>query len=63
MAAMKDQDHDALIDRVTTGFGALLEQVQELAVKNDALHQRLSYVSTLPIHYLETHYLPYDENL
>lgn len=39
---MDDEDHNNLIERVTKGFGALLEQVQDLAAKNDALDQRLS---------------------
>lgn len=39
---MDDEDHNNLIERVTKGFGALLEQVQELAATNDAMDQRLS---------------------
>ena len=39
---MDDGDHNHLIERVTKGFGALLEQVQDLAAKNDALDQHLS---------------------
>ena len=41
---MEEEDHNALIEKVTTGFGALLGQVQELAAKNDALEQKLSHV-------------------
>lgn len=39
---MDDKDHSTLIERVMEGFGALLEQVQDLAAKNDALEQRLA---------------------
>lgn len=42
--AMEEADHNALIEKVTAGFGALLGQVQELAAKNDALEQKLSHV-------------------
>lgn len=38
---MDDEEHNDLIERVTKGFGALLEQVQDLAAKNDALDQHL----------------------
>ena len=41
---MEDDDHNALIEKVTAGFGALLGQVQELAAKNDALEQDLSHI-------------------
>ena len=43
-AAMEEEDHATLVERVTIGFGALLEQVQELAAKNDALEKRLTQV-------------------
>ena len=43
--ATKDQDsHDRLVESLTTGFGALLAQVQELASKNQDLEQRLARV-------------------
>ena len=41
---MDDDYHNALIEKVTVGFGALLGQVQELAQKNHALEQRLAHV-------------------
>lgn len=44
MAAFPDQDHSQLVARLTTGFGAMLEQVQELAGKNTELEQRLASV-------------------
>ena len=37
-----EDDQDVLIEWVTDGFGALLEQVQALAAKNDAQAQQLS---------------------
>ena len=44
MATSRDEDHDQLVARLTTGFGAMLEQVQELASKNTELEQRLARV-------------------
>ena len=44
MAALHDEDHDQLVARLATGFGAMLEQVQELASKNTELEQRLTRV-------------------
>ena len=41
---MHDKDHDQLVVRLTTGFSAMLEQVQELASKNTELEQRLTRV-------------------
>lgn len=41
---MHDQGHNQLVARLTTGFGAMLEQVQELASKNTELEQRLARV-------------------
>lgn len=41
---MHDKDHDQLVLRLTTGFSAMLEQVQELASKNTELEQRLARV-------------------
>jgi hypothetical protein len=42
MASYKDSDHDELVERLTTGFRALLNQVHDLARKNHDLEQRLS---------------------
>lgn len=44
MAVSHDEDHDQLVARLATGFGAMLEQVQELASKNTELEQRLTRV-------------------
>ena len=44
MAASHDEDHDQLVLRLATGFGAMLEQVQQLAKKNTELEQRLARV-------------------
>ncbi len=45
MATSNDDDvHNQLVTRLTTGFGAMLEQVQELASKNRELEQRLARV-------------------
>ena len=64
--AMEEEDHNALIEKVTAGFGALLGQVQELAAKNDALEQKLSHVRgevcSSPS-YSKTLHRYYDENL
>lgn len=38
-----DENHDEM-ERLSTGFGALLEQVQELALRNTELEQRLARV-------------------
>lgn len=42
MASHKDSDHDELVERLTIGFRALLNQVHDLARKNHDLEQRLS---------------------
>lgn len=50
----EDEDHDQLVARLATGFGAMLVQVQELASKNTELEQRLARVLeevTTPPHY------------
>ena len=39
-----EESHDQPVERLTTGFGALLEQVQELALRNTDLEQRLARV-------------------
>lgn len=44
MTPQDDDDHDTLVERLTNGFGALLEQVQELADKNQKLEQRLARI-------------------
>lgn len=44
MATFHKEDHTGLVARLTTGFGAMLEQVQELASKNTELEQRLARV-------------------
>ena len=44
MEAPDDESHDQLVERLSTGFGALLEQVQELALRNTDLEQRLARV-------------------
>lgn len=44
MATYNDQDHNQLVERLTTGFGAMLGQVQELARKNTELEHRLARV-------------------
>lgn len=40
-----ENEHAVLIERVTEGFGALMEQVQALAARNDAQGQRLSQLN------------------
>ena len=44
MDSKNNETHDQLVERLTTGFGALLEQVQELARRNTDLEQRLAQV-------------------
>ena len=44
MATAHDEYYDRLVTRLTTGFGAMLEQVQQLANKNMELEQRLQHV-------------------
>ena len=44
MEAPDDESHDQAVERLSTGFGALLEQVQELALRNTDLEQRLARV-------------------
>ena len=44
MEAPDEESHEQLVERLTTGFGALLEQVQELARRNTDLEQRLVVV-------------------
>ena len=39
-----DEDHDQLVTRLATGFGAMLEQVQQLAKKNMELEQQLAHL-------------------
>ena len=63
MATSHDEDHDQLVVRLTTGFGAMLQQVQELASKNTELEQRLARVleevTTFPHYSSNTRY--YDD--
>ena len=44
MAASHDQDRDQLVEKLANGFGAMLEQVQQLAKRNLELEQRLAHV-------------------
>lgn len=44
MEAPDEESHEQLVERLSTGFGALLEQVQELALRNTDLEQRLARV-------------------
>ena len=44
MAFEDHESHEKLVQRLTNGFGALLEQVQELASKNRDLEHRLARV-------------------
>lgn len=44
MDSDNDSNHDQVVERLTTGFGAMLEQVQELARRNLDLEQRLAHV-------------------
>ena len=44
MATSQDEGHEQLVERLTTGFSAMLKQVQELASKNAELEQRLARV-------------------
>ncbi len=44
MNAEGDENHDQLVEKLTTGFGAMLEQVKELARRNIDLEQRLARV-------------------
>lgn len=44
MAKEDEESHESLVQRLTNGFGALLEQVQELASINQDLERRLARV-------------------
>jgi len=44
MNAEGDENYDQLVEKLTTGFGAMLEQVKELARRNIDLEQRLARV-------------------
>ena len=44
MATEHEESYESLVERLTNGFGALLEQVQELSNKNQELEQRLARV-------------------
>jgi predicted RNase H-like nuclease (RuvC/YqgF family) len=57
MAIEEQESHEELVERLTNGFGALLEQVQELASKNQDLEKRLARVReevSSPLHLSET---------
>ena len=42
MESTADESHDDLVLKLTTGFGAMLEEVQELARTNSALVQQVN---------------------
>ena len=44
MESNDNESHEKLVEKLTTGFGALLEQVQELARRNTDLEERLARV-------------------
>lgn len=44
MAVSTNDDHNELVDRLTIGFRALLNQVHDLARKNSDLEQRLTRI-------------------
>ena len=44
MESPDEERHEQFVERLSTGFGALLEQVQELARRNTELEQRLALV-------------------
>ena len=44
MDKCQDEDLSQLITRLTTGFGAMLQQVQELSSKNTELERRLARI-------------------
>ena len=44
MANFQDEDLGQLMARLTTGFGAMLQQVQELSSKNTELERRLARI-------------------
>ena len=44
MAVPNEKNYHQSVERLTNGFGALIEQVQELARKNTDLEQRLARV-------------------
>jgi hypothetical protein len=61
---LNDQErHENLVEKLTTGFGALLEQVQELARRNTDLEQRLARVreEVLKLPSLQVPFLSYEE--
>ena len=64
MMEPNDQErHENLVEKLTTGFGALLEQVQELARRNTDLEQRLARVrdEVLKLPFLQVPFLSYEE--
>ena len=44
MESTDNKSHEQLVEKLVTGFEALLEQVQELALRNTDLEQRLARV-------------------
>ena len=50
-----EHDHEKLVQQLTAGFGALVEQVQELVSKNQDLEQRLARVREEVIAMSEAH--------
>ena len=57
-----DEDHNQLVVRLTIGFGAMLQKLQELASKNRELEQRLvrvrEEVSSFPLSSFPLTHLP-----
>lgn len=54
MESPESESHEEFVLKLTTGFGAMLEQIKELARRNTDLEQRLAEiqdeVGSLPIH-------------
>ena len=44
MANFQDEDLSQLMARLTTGFGAMLQQIQELSSQNTELERRLARI-------------------
>ena len=59
MANYQDEDISQLMARLTTGFGAMLQQVQELSSRNTELERRLARIREEVSHPLFTPRLPY----
>ena len=52
MANCQDEDLGQLMARLTTGFGAMLQQIQELSSKNTELERRLARIREEVSHHL-----------